>query len=98
MISPRLKTAIENLWNRFWSGGIANPLTAIEQITYLVFLKRLEELDRQRAQEAERAGRPYTSIYAGPKGETYRWSYIRQLPSKERLDHVHGEVFDWMKN
>src|SRR5262249_4296435 len=43
---------IESLWNRFWSGGIANPLTAIEQITYLVFLKRLEDLDLERQRAA----------------------------------------------
>jgi type I restriction enzyme M protein len=42
--SPELKSKIEQLWNKFWSGGISNPLTAIEQITYLLFMKRLDEL------------------------------------------------------
>jgi len=55
MLSPKLKADIKKLWDKFWSGGIANPLTAIEQITYLVFLKRLEDLDNQRVQEAARA-------------------------------------------
>lgn len=98
MLSPKLASSIRELWNHFWAGGIANPLTAIEQITYLVFLKRLEDLDRQRAQAAERTKRDYASIYAGENGETYRWSYIRRLPSEERLNHVRGAVFDWMKN
>jgi type I restriction enzyme M protein len=45
VLSPQLKRDIRDLWNYFWSGGIANPLAAIEQITYLVFLKRLEDLN-----------------------------------------------------
>lgn len=45
MLSPQLKREIRQLWDYFWSGGIANPLAAIEQITYLVFLKRLEDLN-----------------------------------------------------
>jgi len=113
MLSTKLKTDIRTLWDHFWSGGIANPLTAIEQITYLVFLKRLEDLDNQRAKEAQEANRPHTSIFDNPKvvGEepatdkgrkkidraTYRWSYIKELPSDERLNQVRGEVFDWLK-
>ncbi len=37
--NPELKSKIDQLWNKFWSGGISNPLTAIEQITYLLFMK-----------------------------------------------------------
>jgi type I restriction enzyme M protein len=55
MLSPKLKADIKGLWDRFRSGGIANPLTAIEQITYLVFLKRLEDLDDHHVGEAARA-------------------------------------------
>ena len=46
--NPELKSKIDQLWNKFWSGGISNPLTAIEQITYLLFMKRLDELDQKR--------------------------------------------------
>lgn len=98
MLAPRLKSDIQRLWDRFWAGGIANPLTAIEQITYLVHLKRLDDLDNRRAAEAHQAGRKHKSIFDVENGETYRWSYIRQLPSEERLKHVRGPVFDWMKS
>lgn len=97
MLSPKLKADIRKLWDRFWAGGIANPLTAIEQITYLVFLKRLEDLDRERRQATEQAGRSYQSIYEGPDGETYRWSYIRRLKGEEQLKHVRGPVFNWLR-
>jgi len=100
MLSSKLRSDIRRLWDRFWSGGIANPLTAIEQITYLVFLKRLEDLDNQRAQAAREANRTYKSIYDVPDGETYKWSYIKQLPAadNQQLNHVQGPVFEWMRN
>lgn len=51
--NPVLKSKIEQLWNKFWSGGIANPLTAIEQITYFLFMKRLDDLDLKQQANAE---------------------------------------------
>ncbi len=51
--NPELKSKIDQLWNKFWSGGISNPLTAIEQITYLLFMKRLDELDQKKQADAE---------------------------------------------
>lgn len=69
MLSPSLKAEIQKLWDAFWAGGIANPLTAIEQITYLVFLKRLEDLDDERRQNAPQSGRIYHSIYDLPEIE-----------------------------
>jgi type I restriction enzyme M protein len=109
MLSSQLKTKIRQLWDAFWSGGIANPLTAIEQITYLVFLKRLEDLVIEREKAARDANRPYQSIYnfesikdsngnvTRPAGETFRWSYIKELPTEERFEHVRKFVFDWLK-
>lgn len=51
-----LKSKIDQLWNKFWSGGIANPLTAIEQITYLLFMKRLDDLDLKKKRDADFTG------------------------------------------
>lgn len=63
--NPELKSKIDQLWNKFWSGGISNPLTAIEQITYLLFMKRLDELDQKRQVDAEWTGEKYTSKFVG---------------------------------
>ncbi len=60
-----LKSKIDQLWNKFWSGGISNPLTAIEQITYLLFMKRLDELDQKKQADAEFTGEKYTSKFEG---------------------------------
>lgn len=63
--NPELRGKIEQLWNKFWSGGISNPLTAIEQITYLLFMKRLDELDLKRQSDAEFTGESYQSKFVG---------------------------------
>jgi type I restriction enzyme M protein len=63
--NPELKSKIDQLWNKFWSGGISNPLTAIEQITYLLFMKRLDELDLKRQSDAEFTGEKYASKFEG---------------------------------
>lgn len=54
LLNAKLKSLIAKLWDRFWSGGISNPLSAIEQITYLLFIKQLDELDSKREQDASR--------------------------------------------
>jgi type I restriction enzyme M protein len=63
--NPALKSKIDQLWNKFWSGGISNPLTAIEQITYLLFMKRLDELDLKQVEDAEWTKEAFTSRFDG---------------------------------
>lgn len=63
--NPELKSKIDQLWDKFWSGGISNPLTAIEQITYLLFMKRLDDLDQKKQANAEWVGEKYTSRFSG---------------------------------
>ncbi len=63
--NPELKSKIDQLWQKFWSGGISNPLTAIEQITYLLFMKRLDELDQKRQADADWTGEAYVSKFVG---------------------------------
>lgn len=64
--NPALKSLIDKLWNKFWSGGIANPLTAIEQITYLIFIKKIDDLDNKRMIDAQEGySDSYTSIFSG---------------------------------
>ncbi|MCC7135264.1 MAG: N-6 DNA methylase [Nitrosomonas sp.] len=63
--NPELKAKIDQLWNKFWAGGISNPLTAIEQITYLLFMKRLDELDQKKQADAEWTSEKYTSKFEG---------------------------------
>nr|WP_295920681.1 N-6 DNA methylase [uncultured Xanthomonas sp.] len=97
MLAPHLRKNVDKLWDRFWSAGLTNPLVAVEQITYLLFLKRLEDLDTDRVA----AGKP--SVYerslpddaAQFDGDTCRWSYIRQQSNDTR--HLIEVVFPWLR-
>ena len=84
--NPELKNKIDQLWNKFWSGGISNPLTAIEQITYLLFMKRLDELDQKRQADAEWTGENYTSKFVGVwiPPEERNWPVSEQRPIDKR--------------
>jgi type I restriction enzyme M protein len=87
MIAPHIKKTVDELWNRFWAAGLTNPLVAVEQITYLLFLERLEDIDLVRQQQG------FPSIYIG--SETCRWSYIRQ--DKTNPTHLIEVVFPWLR-
>lgn len=106
--NAQIKALIDKLWNNFWSGGISNPLTAIEQITYLIFMKRLDENEAKRERDAEWTGEKYTSKFSGtytPQGSKekinksdLRWSNFKHLPADEMLLHVQTKVFPFLKD
>ncbi|MDA3833339.1 MAG: N-6 DNA methylase [Spirochaetales bacterium] len=62
---PKLKALIDRLWNRFWAGGISNPHSAFEQITYLLFMKQIDKLDLKRQSDAESTGDTFNSRFEG---------------------------------
>ena len=96
MLNATLKSAIARLWDKFWSGGISNPLTAIEQISYLLFMNRLDDLDRKNTQDSEFTGEKYKSFF--PKGKNnLRWSHFSQMEGGEMLKHVRDKVFPFLK-
>jgi len=106
MLTPQLKSQINKLRDAFWSGGIANPLTAVEQISFLLFMKRLDELDKQYMLKAERVSSfSYTSHFAGKfqyngkayEKETLRRSHRIQMPAEEMFVHVRDVVFPFLK-
>lgn len=97
--NPELKSKIDQLWNKFWSGGISNPLTAIEQITYLLFMKRLDELDQKRQADAEWIGTEYRSKFSGfwippeyrQQPEPGRYAVDRALLRWSEFKHMQAE-------
>ncbi len=58
MITGELKSKVDRIWDTMWSGGISNPLSVIEQLTYLLFIKRLDELHTLKERKAARTGKP----------------------------------------
>jgi len=95
MLHTELKSKIRKLWDKFWSGGISNPLQAIEQISYLIFMKKLEDKDVLDEQNARLKGIKFKSIFEGH--ENCRWSEWSEYPSDKILAHVRDIVFKFMR-
>jgi type I restriction enzyme M protein len=96
MLDPEIKSKIEKLWNMFWAGGLANPLTAIEQMSYLIFMKRLEDLDNVHRMRAEAVGETYKSVFEGH--DDCRWSNWKHMNANDMFKHVSEVVFPFIKN
>jgi type I restriction enzyme M protein len=77
MITGNLKSQIDKVWEAFWTGGIANPLTVVEQITYLMFLRRLDELQSKSEQDANLFGGSLQEVYYGSDEQEFRWSRFK---------------------
>ena len=89
LTDPKLRSQVDSLWDKFWTGGLANPLDAIEQFSYLLFLKQLEDRENAAERQAKRRGTAYQ-----PKlPKEMRWSYWTQLPAEASLTHLKKEVF-----
>lgn len=112
MLTANIKSKVDTLWNKFWSGGISNPLNAIEQITYLLFIKQLDENDVSEKRNADFTGEPHKSIFAGvyfPPGvdasiksngikkEKLRWSEVNHGPTDVIFLKMQSQVFPFIK-
>src|ERR1700687_541016 len=89
-----LRSAVEGLWNKLWSGGLTNPLDAIEHLSFLLFLKRLDEREQDAERAAKLRGKKFTPIFPSPD---LRWSHWTQLPGATALKHVKEAVFPFIK-
>jgi type I restriction enzyme M protein len=95
MLSSELKSKINKLWDKFWSRGISNPITAIEQISYLLFMRRLDDTDALEKAKAVFTEQEYKSIFEG--NEDCRWSNFSQLDPDSMLKLVSEKVFPFIK-
>jgi len=104
VITGSIKSKVDAVWNAFWSGGISNPLEVIEQITYLLFLRRLDDLQILEENKATRLGRPIERrpFPEGndPKGRPYedlRWSHFKNFSAAEMYKVVDEHVFPFLR-
>ena len=98
MFTQELQSKIDQVWLAFHSGGLSNPLSVIEQITFLLFIKQLDELQNRAEQEALITGELINPIYSEFDKEL-RWSYFKNLSPEEMYKSFQKEngVFDFMK-
>ena len=105
MITGELKNKIDNIWNAFAAGGLVNPLEVIEQITYLMFIRDLDDSDNLKAKESAMLGLPYESIFSGEvqlgerkiDGNQLKWSVFRDFPAGRMYSIVQEWVFPFIK-
>lgn len=98
MITGELKNKIDKIWEIFWTGGITNPLDVIEQFTYLLFIKQLDDVETTKENEANFLGFEYESMFPGDC-QKYRWSKFKNLGSADEMyDLVLNGVFPFIKN
>lgn len=105
-MTGELGNKIDSLWEIFWNGGITNPLDVVEQMTYLMFIKDLDDTDNLRAKEAAMLGLSYKSIFADEveigdrkvDGNQLKWSTFHDFPAQKMYSVVQEWVFPFIKN
>ncbi|AOU97592.1 restriction endonuclease subunit M [Acidihalobacter yilgarnensis] len=97
MITGEIKSKIDSIWNTMWSGGISNPMSVIEQLTYLLFIKRLDELHTLKERKAARTGKPIEEPIFGPGQDGLRWSRFKETAPEQMFATVRDEVFPFIK-
>lgn len=97
MITGELKSKVGRLWDAFWSGGISNPLEVIEQITYLLFLRRLDEIETRAENRARTLGGVVENSVFLPEQQHLRWSKLKELEPGDMFRVVRDEVFPFLQ-
>lgn len=98
MITGSIKSQIDNIWNAFWSGGISNPMEVIEQLTYLLFIKRLDDIQTLKEKKAARTSKPVESPIFTPEQRQLRWSVFKELGDPAAIHAlVADQVFPFIR-
>lgn len=98
MITGEIKSKIDRIWDTMWAGGIANPLSVIEQLTYLLFIKRLDELQTLKENKASRTGKPIEDPIFQKGQDHLRWSRFKETAPEQMFETVRNEVFPFIKS
>ncbi|MDH6681025.1 type I restriction enzyme M protein [Rhodococcus sp. LBL1] len=97
MITGELKSKIDRVWDSFWSGGLSNPLEVIEQITYLLFLRRLDDLQTLAEKKARVTGGAIEDPKFLPGQERLRWSRFKNDDPDVMFKIIGDEVFPFLR-
>ena len=92
MITGDLKNRIDSLWTEFWTGGITNPLTVIEQITFLMYSRLLDMQERKDEKRASISGQQHLGLFS-KDDQNCRWETWRHYGAQQMLPHLRDRVF-----
>lgn len=98
MLTGELKNKVDKIWESFWTGGITNPLDVIEQFTYLMYMKQLDEAETKNEADAELFGMDFEGLF--PKDKPYlRWHHFKDIGSADKMYQImNDELFPFIKN
>ncbi|BAX96796.1 DNA methyltransferase [Mycobacteroides stephanolepidis] len=96
MITGDLKSKVDRIWDTFWSGGISNPLEVIEQITYLLFIRRLDDLETLAERKSARGGKTEELRFRADQ-QDLRWSRFKQLEADQMFAAVSEQAFPFLR-
>ena len=103
MITGELKSQVDKVWEAFWTGGISNPISVIEQFTYLLFIKRLDEMQLREERKAAMISGTVSKVIYSDEQKALRWSSFKNMDPENMFAHFTTpvatglSVFDHMK-
>ena len=99
MVTGVIKNKIDKIWTDLWAGGITNPLTVIEQLTYLMFIRSLDEKELETEELESISGEKLDKIFPqSPSGQSMRWSRFKNSDPRDIYDIISQRVFPAIKN
>lgn len=98
MVTGELKSKVDRIWDAFWTGGMSNPLEIIEQITYLLFIRRLDELQTRAERKSRRTGEPLEVQFFTGEQEHLRWKELRHQDAQTMHQIIADEVFPFLRS
>lgn len=98
MITGEIRNKIDQIWDAFWTGGISSPISVIEQMTYLLFIKSLDEAQARKEKQAQLLGGPVKDPIFSEDQEELRWSRFKNLEPRAMYDLIANKVFPFIKN
>lgn len=96
MITGELKSKVDRVWDAFWSGGISNPIEVIEQLTYLLFIRRLDDINTLAERKARATGTTESTLF-GPDQQNFRWKNLKDAEPAAMFDLVGQQVFPFLR-
>ncbi|WP_318513804.1 type I restriction-modification system subunit M [Photobacterium leiognathi] len=97
MLTGKIRNQIDQVWEMFWTGGVANPISVIEQISFLLFIRRLDELQKTAERRSQATGLPLNNPTFGPDEQALRWSSFKDKDPDVMMEIVRDRVFPKIK-
>lgn len=97
MMTGELKTKIENIWDIFWSSGMTNPLTIVEQITYLLFIKMIDDNEVKKEALAAALEIDVVDPIFDADHQNCRWHIFRHFEADNMYKNMMDNVFPFIK-